>query len=52
MKKYIAPSIHLYPIFIEETFAVGSATTGPLSSDDVITEWETGQDVQHSYSWE
>lgn len=42
MKKYISPLVLAHPIFIEETFAVGSAITGPQSSDSVTTEWEVG----------
>lgn len=51
-EKVISPLVLAHPIFIEETFAVGSAITGPQSSDSVTTEWEVGQDVNHNFTWE
>lgn len=52
MKTYISPKIETFLIEIEETIANGSALTKPMSYQDVETEWEIGQDVENSFTWE
>ncbi|MCA5006605.1 hypothetical protein [Sphingobacterium bovistauri] len=52
MKFYKSPKIELFVIEIEETIANGSALTKPMSSSDVNTEWETGQNVENTFTWE
>ncbi|MCA5006607.1 hypothetical protein [Sphingobacterium bovistauri] len=51
MKRYTSPIIQLFILQMEESIASASALTSP-SSSNVNTEWETGQDVSNSFSWE
>lgn len=52
MKKYIPPKINVFVVEIEETIANGSALTKPMSSNDVKTEWEIGENVEKTFTWE